>query len=303
LGQIFISYKSVDRAYAQRLAVALEARGHSVWWDRELRSGTQYRDAIANELKSCNVVIVIWTPRSVSSPWVRDEADFASRHRKLLPVIVRESDLDTVADLELPLGFGQIHAEDLTGWDGSADAPVIGKIHESIAAIVDSRWSHLLRAGNFARRDAARFFRNISTEIGGLPFSSLFFGSLALACVGSFITICGFLLRGQLDSVLMPLYLLPVTLGSVAFVRTLFQFSIITSGQSSRNFFDNSFTLVFMFSAMLAILAIAWVEYDQDLNNPMNLLIYGPLGSLLILVFLGFSRAALTGARLLFSRL
>lgn len=303
MGHIFISYKSEDREHAHRLALALESRGHTVWWDRELKAGSHFRDAIAEELKSCNVVVVIWTPRSVGSPWVRDEADYASRQRKLLPVMVRRGEFNNIVNLELPLGFGQIHAEDLTAWDGSPDAEVIDKVNESVSAIVDSRWSHLMRVGDFARRDAARFFSNISTEIGGLPFSSLFFGSLGLALIGTFFTVFGLLFRGHLGSILTPLYLLPVTMGGVAFVRTLFQFVIITSGMSSRHFFDNSFTLAFMFSAMLAILGITWVEYDQQLNNPMDLLIYGPIGSLLILIFFGFMRVAMTGARLLFSRL
>ena len=303
MGQIFISYKSEDRDHAQSLAMALEARGHAVWWDRELKAGSQFRDAIADELKSCEVVIVIWTPRSVRSPWVQDEADYASRNKKLLPVRVCRGDNDNVVNLELPLGFGQIHAEDLTYWDGSPGDPVIDSISNSIQAINDQRWGQLLRVSGFARRDAARFFSNISTEIGGLPFSSLFFGALGLALIGTFFTVFGLLFVGDFRTILPSLYLLPISVGGVALARTMFQFVIITSGKSSRHFFDHSFTLVFMFSAMIAILCVAWVEYRSPYKDPLDLLVYGPIVTLLIMLLTGIVRVSMTGARLLFSRL
>jgi hypothetical protein len=49
MADIFISYASVDRPVARRLADALEARGWSVWWDhRSLHSG-QHFDRVIEE--------------------------------------------------------------------------------------------------------------------------------------------------------------------------------------------------------------------------------------------------------------
>ena len=43
MADIFISYASVDRPFARRLADALEACGWSVWWDhRNLRGGEHF---------------------------------------------------------------------------------------------------------------------------------------------------------------------------------------------------------------------------------------------------------------------
>jgi len=49
MADIFISYASVDRPVARRLADALEVRGWSVWWDhRSLHSG-QHFDRVIEE--------------------------------------------------------------------------------------------------------------------------------------------------------------------------------------------------------------------------------------------------------------
>ncbi len=303
MSHIFISYKSEDREHAQRLASALEARGHTTWWDRELVAGSDYRDSIERELKAAEIVLVIWTPRSVGARWVRDEADWGSRYKKLLPVMVRLNDRNHPVEIEVPLGFGQIHAEDLTFWDGSANHELIDKILRNVDAIKNKRWHELLRVAKYARQDAARFFESLSTEIGGLPLSSLFFGSLTLAGSGSFIAAIGLTLQYGFSTGLPAIYLLPIFVGLVAVVRVMMQFIIITTGNSSRHFFDNDFSLLFMGSALIVTMAIAWLSYITQLNDITNLLIFGPAGTLLLMMAISLLRVFLRGVSLLFERL
>src|SRR5690349_453097 len=62
MADIFISYASVDRPTARRLAEALEARGWSVWWDhRNLRGGQHFDRIIEGEICTTRVVIVVWS--------------------------------------------------------------------------------------------------------------------------------------------------------------------------------------------------------------------------------------------------
>ena len=49
MDQIFISYASVDRPVARRLADALEARGWSVWWDHRSLHSSQHFDRVIEE--------------------------------------------------------------------------------------------------------------------------------------------------------------------------------------------------------------------------------------------------------------
>ena len=46
MARVFLSYDREDTDRARPIAVALEKAGHSVWWDRHIRSGTQFSQEI-----------------------------------------------------------------------------------------------------------------------------------------------------------------------------------------------------------------------------------------------------------------
>jgi hypothetical protein len=71
---IFLSYNREDQATAQRFAERFEAAGMSVWWDVTLRSGEAYDEVTEEALRTAKAVVVLWSPRSVVSRWVRAEA-------------------------------------------------------------------------------------------------------------------------------------------------------------------------------------------------------------------------------------
>lgn len=111
---LFLSYAREDRATAQQLAHALGEEGFSVWWDREIRGGSDFTEEIAAKLHAARRVIVLWSPKAVASSFVRDESARARDASKLLPVRIEEVDL--------PLGFGQLQTLDLIDWDGEREA-------------------------------------------------------------------------------------------------------------------------------------------------------------------------------------
>jgi hypothetical protein len=111
---LFLSYAREDRATAQQLAHALGEEGFSVWWDREIRGGSDFTEEIAAKLRAARRVIVLWSPKAVASSFVRDESARAREAGKLLPVRIEAVDL--------PLGFGQLQTLDLIDWDGEREA-------------------------------------------------------------------------------------------------------------------------------------------------------------------------------------
>ena len=126
MNDIFISYASEDRSRVQRLAVALQQRGHTVWWDRQIPAGQSFDDVIERELTDSLCVIVAWSTTSVDSHWVREEAAVARERGVLVPVL-----LDNVAP---PLGFGRIQAADLVAWNGDASAPEFERLLADVAS-------------------------------------------------------------------------------------------------------------------------------------------------------------------------
>ena len=82
---IFLSYNREDAAIAQTFADAFTREGLSVWWDQTLRSGETYDQVTEAALRGAQAVVVLWSPRSVASHWVRSEATIGHRAKKLSP--------------------------------------------------------------------------------------------------------------------------------------------------------------------------------------------------------------------------
>ena len=100
MADVFLSYCSDDRPAAQAIAQALMARGRSVWWDRSIRAGDDFFDVIERQLDSARCVVVLWSPASVASRWVRAEATEALQQGKLIPLLI--------GDCRPPLVFRQV---------------------------------------------------------------------------------------------------------------------------------------------------------------------------------------------------
>jgi TolB-like protein len=127
---IFLSYNREDQATAKRFAEGFEGAGLSVWWDVTLRSGEAYDRVTEQALKSARAVVVLWSPRSVESRWVRAEATLADRNRTLVPARIEACDL--------PIMFELTQTADLSHWQGEAGDPVwrafLGDVRRMVGA-------------------------------------------------------------------------------------------------------------------------------------------------------------------------
>ena len=114
MASVFLSYDREDAPKARTIARALERAGHSVWWDRHIKSGAQYSKEIETALNAADAVVVLWSERSIDSAWVRDEAAAGRDTGRLVPV--------TIGKAQPPLGFRQYQTTDLSRWNGRATA-------------------------------------------------------------------------------------------------------------------------------------------------------------------------------------
>src|SRR5262249_13880501 len=84
MADIFISYSREDRSVTEVLVRALEANDFSVWWDQNLGAGVHWGREIERQIRNSKAVLVIWSPKSIRSDWVREEAHLALNERKLV---------------------------------------------------------------------------------------------------------------------------------------------------------------------------------------------------------------------------
>src|SRR5487761_962578 len=117
MADVFVSYARSDKARVAPLVAAIEANGWSVWWDPEITPGQEFDDQIEAEINAAKAVLVVWTPISVASRWVRGGAREAAERGILVPVRFEQA--------RLPMDVRAIHTTDLDGWNedhGSAPA-------------------------------------------------------------------------------------------------------------------------------------------------------------------------------------
>jgi hypothetical protein len=135
VADVFISYKSDRRGSAEHLSRMIELHGFSVWFDYFLLSGRDFGKQIEAELRTAKAVIVLWCPLSRESDWVLEEAGYANRQHKLIPVWLERVDQ--------PLGFQRLDTIDLSAWDGSpAGGPGINRLLSEIGRLV-GREAHI----------------------------------------------------------------------------------------------------------------------------------------------------------------
>lgn len=80
---IFISHASADDDFVKALRTTLEESGLSVWVDsRNLRGGDKLAPEIQNALAEARKVIVVLSPKTINSPWVRREIQQAIQVEK-----------------------------------------------------------------------------------------------------------------------------------------------------------------------------------------------------------------------------
>lgn len=127
MASVFLSYDHEDAERAGPIASALEKAGHSVWWDRQIHGGAQFNAEIERAVEEADAVVVLWSPRSIQSAWVRDEAAEGRDQGKLVPI--------TLEGAKPPMGFRQFQTIDLSGWKGRKPPPKIPELLHAIEKI------------------------------------------------------------------------------------------------------------------------------------------------------------------------
>ena len=143
---IFISYARQDRPAARIFAECFTAEGFGVWWDASLHSGETFDEVIEQRLRDARAVVVLWSPRSVASRWVRAEATLADRRNKLVPAIIEPCDR--------PIVFELTHTADLSDWHGDTSDPRWQTYVEDLHRMLDRAREREAETGHAAPKPA-----------------------------------------------------------------------------------------------------------------------------------------------------
>jgi WD40 repeat protein len=107
MADVFLSYKREDQQVARQVAADLEAEGFSAFFDVRIEVGDSWDATIERELNTARAVVVLWSPKSRESQWVRRESREAMARRILCPAMI--------ARCKVPLEFSDLQAADLIG--------------------------------------------------------------------------------------------------------------------------------------------------------------------------------------------
>jgi TolB-like protein len=128
---IFISYNREDVATAQVYRDSLAREGYDVWWDATLHSGEAYDQVTEEALRTAKAVVVLWSPRSVNSRWVRAEASIADENGTLVPA--------KIETCQLPVMFRLTQTAELSHWRGEAGDPAWQAFQEDVRRLMAAK--------------------------------------------------------------------------------------------------------------------------------------------------------------------
>ena len=161
MADVFVSYARADKARVAPLVAAIEARGWSVWWDPAIVPGREFDDEIEVEINAAKAVLVVWTPTSVASRWVRGEARDAADRNVLVPV--------RFDNAHLPMDVRAIHTTDLDGWGENAAGPKAQEFLNALGMLITrAPESQSTRGGAVAPAAEAKRF-----AVCVLPFANM----------------------------------------------------------------------------------------------------------------------------------
>ncbi|MGH8148430.1 MAG: TIR domain-containing protein [Steroidobacteraceae bacterium] len=167
MADIFISYARHDKALVATLVAALESEGWSVWWDPQIVAGQEFDERIAEEIDHASAVVVVWTPASVASRWVRGEAREAADRGILVPVRFESA--------RLPIDARAVHTIDLDDWKGDRQSSAFGSLSRALGGLVARarRGNEAAAPRPAAFNDGASGPDDGSVSIAVLPFVNM----------------------------------------------------------------------------------------------------------------------------------
>ncbi len=97
--EVFLSHANQDRSFVDSLAEVMRRHGLPVWYSQtNILGARQWHDEIGAALRRCDWFLIVLSPQSVDSKWVKRELLYALDHNrydnKLVPVMYQSCDYE-----------------------------------------------------------------------------------------------------------------------------------------------------------------------------------------------------------------
>jgi serine/threonine protein kinase len=103
--RVFVSHSTKDRDFVEREVITqLEKHGIRTWYSKvDIQTASEWERSILRGLESCEWFLVVMSPRSSSSEWVKDELHWAidNRPNRIIPVLMDDCNL---SDFHIRMG-------------------------------------------------------------------------------------------------------------------------------------------------------------------------------------------------------
>lgn len=107
--RVFVSHSSLDRTFVEREIISpLREHGIETWYSEEnIETAAEWERCITDGLKKCDWFLVVMTPRSVASKWVRREVFWAMEKRegRIIPIVMETCEPEDLHIGLLPLQY------------------------------------------------------------------------------------------------------------------------------------------------------------------------------------------------------
>lgn len=94
--KVFVSYSSEDSTHANQIVSTLESKGIPCWIaPRDIPAGSSYTTSISQAIDECSFFLLILSPQSLDSLWVRKElARAVNLSKQILPLMLEDFQLN-----------------------------------------------------------------------------------------------------------------------------------------------------------------------------------------------------------------
>jgi formylglycine-generating enzyme required for sulfatase activity len=158
VADVFVSYKREDAEIANRVVTALRESGISVWWDDGITPRRDWDMEIEQAISEASTVLVLWSPRSVTSEWVRTEAHYGKDRGKLVPVVVEPC--------TIPIAFMLTQTVNLAEWQGNHEDRQWRKLLTWITDLISTKPGNANLPPGLVSANATNVYRD---AVGELP--------------------------------------------------------------------------------------------------------------------------------------